>query len=228
MSEKNESLLTTWSQLVSNEADHALLEQVIHTLNEHYDLMNKFEREPGTKAIIEQLLGRLVQAFGGLSVLTGKRVLDIACGSNSSQTPPTLNINTPLQTTIIHNNIGNSYTAQFEPWFCRILLALAADPVGIDFGDLSGETFEHYHVDLSQPSALDFLPSHSFDALQDSRLFGSPEFTTQLPHKADRLKVALEIRSQEQRLLKKGGIIIHSDTITFIERELGKDGRFPT
>jgi hypothetical protein len=152
--------------------------------------------------------------------------LDIACGSNSSRTPPTLSINTPLQTTTIHNNIGSGYTTQFEPWFCRILLALAADPVGIDFGDLSGEMFEHYRVDLAQMGALDFLPSHSFDAVQDSRLFGSPEFTAQLPNKADRLRVALEIRSQEQRLLKKSGIIIHSDAVTFIDSELGKDGRF--
>jgi hypothetical protein len=226
MTENIEQLALAWCQLVQNEADRLLLGQVITSLDEHYDLLNKIAREPGTKAVIEQLLGRVVQAYGKLSTLTGKRILDIACGSNSSRTPPTLSINTPLQTTTIHNNIGSGYTTQFEPWFCRILLALAADPVGIDFGDLSGEMFEHYRVDLAQMGALAFLPSHSFDALQDSRLFGSPEFTAQLPNKADRLKVALEIRSQEQRLLKKSGIIIHSDAVTFIDRGLGKDGRF--
>jgi hypothetical protein len=226
MTENIEQLALAWCQLVQNEADRLLLGQVITSLDEHYDLLNKIAREPGTKAVIEQLLGRVVQAYGKLSTLTGKRILDIACGSNSSLTPPTLSINTPLQTTTIQNDIGNRYTTQFEPWFCRILLALAADPVGIDFGDLSGEMFEHYRVDLAQMGALDFLPSHSFDAVQDSRLFGSPEFTAQLPNKADRLKVALEIRSQEQRLLKKSGIIIHSDAVTFIDRELGKDGRF--
>jgi hypothetical protein len=226
MTENIEQLALAWCQLVQNEADRLLLGQVITSLDEHYDLLNKIAREPGTKAVIEQLLGRVVQAYGKLSTLTGKRILDIACGSNSSRTPPTLSINTPLQTTTIQNDIGNRYTTQFEPWFCRILLALAADPVGIDFGDLSGEMFEHYRVDLAQMGALDFLPSHSFDAVQDSRLFGSPEFTAQLPNKADRLKVALEIRSQEQRLLKKIGIIIHSDAVTFIDSELGKDGRF--
>jgi hypothetical protein len=226
MTENIEQLALAWCQLVQNEADRLLLGQVITSLDEHYDLLNKIAREPGTKAVIEQLLGRVVHAYGKLSTLTGKRILDIACGSNSSRTPPTLSINTPLQTTTIQSDIGNRYTAQFEPWFCRILLALAAEPVGIDFGDLSGETFEHYRVDLAQLGALDFVPSHSFDAVQDSRLFGSPEFTAQLPHKADRLRVALEIRSQEQRLLKKSGIIIHSDAVTFIDRELGKDGRF--
>jgi hypothetical protein len=58
---------------------------------------------------------------------------------------------------------------------------------------------------------LDFLPDHSFDAVQDSRLFGSPEFTAQFPNQADRLKIAQEIKWQEQRLLKANGIVIHSD-----------------
>jgi hypothetical protein len=66
-------------------------------------------------------------------------------------------------------------------------------------------------VDLGKPGALDFLPDTSFDGIQDSRLFGSPEFTAQFPNQADRLKVAQEIKRQEQRLLKPGGIIIHSD-----------------
>lgn len=104
-----------------------------------------------------------------------------------------------------------AYTAQFEPWFCRILLELGATPVGVDFGDLDAEVFEHFRVDLGEKGALDFLPSHSFDAVQDSRLFGSPEFTAKFPERADRLRVTQEIRRQEQRLLKPDGIVIHSD-----------------
>jgi len=71
--------------------------------------------------------------------------------------------------------------------------------------------FAHYRADLGRIGALDFLPDRSFDALQDSRLFGSPEFTAQFPDQADRLKIAQEIKSQEQRLLKTDGIMIHSD-----------------
>jgi hypothetical protein len=116
--------------------------------------------------------------------------------------------------------IGRSrkgYTAQFEPWFCRILVELGADPVGIDFGDLDRESFTHHRVDLGQVGALAFLPSHSFDAIQDSRLFGSPEFTAQFPNPADRLKIAGEIVRQEQRLLKIDGIIIHSDAVAWVK-----------
>jgi hypothetical protein len=93
---------------------------------------------------------------------------------------------------------------------------LGGDPIGIDFGDLEGEVFEHYQVDLGKIGALDFLPAYSFDAVQDSRLFGSPEFTAQFTNQADRLKIAQEIRQQEQRLLKANAIIIHSDADTLL------------
>jgi hypothetical protein len=98
-----------------------------------------------------------------------------------------------------------------------MLLELGADPVGVDSGDLERETFKHFRVDLGQAGALDFLPSRSFDAVQDSRLFGSPEFTAQFPNPADRLRVAVEIRRQEERLLKAGGIIIHSDAAAMLK-----------
>ena len=66
-------------------------------------------------------------------------------------------------------------------------------------------------------SALDFLPGASFDGLQDSRLFGSPEFTALFPEPAERLKVAEEIVRQEYRVLKPDGIIIHSDAIDLLK-----------
>jgi hypothetical protein len=92
-----------------------------------------------------------------------------------------------------------------------MLLALGAHPVGVDLGDLTGEAFTRYQVDLGKPGALDFLPDHSFDGVQDSRLFGSPEFTAQFPGRAERLAVAREIRRQEIRLLRADGVLIHSD-----------------
>ena len=142
--------------------------------------------------------------------LPGKSILDIACGSNTSKFPGSIRVNTPFGVKTIGRPSKN-YTALFEPWFCRILLELGAHPVGVDMGDLEAEAFTRYRVDLGQTGALNFLPDHSFDAVQDSRLFGSPEFTAQFPHPADRLQVAREIRRQERRLLKPGGTIIHSD-----------------
>jgi hypothetical protein len=183
---------------------------VIAALDAKYDLAAKIALEAGVEEIIEQMVGRIASAFGRLSNVRGKRILDIACGSNTSRAPSSIYINTPFG----EKRIGRAkkgYTAQFEPWFCRILLELRANPVGVDFGDLGGEEFEHYRVDLGQRGALNFLPGRSFDAVQDSRLFGSPEFTAQFPKRADRLRVAQEIRREEQRLLKADGIVIHSD-----------------
>jgi len=60
--------------------------------------------------------------------------LDIACGSIPARLRPAY-INTPFGEKR-SDAPAKDFTAQFEPWFCRILLELDANPVGIDFGDL--------------------------------------------------------------------------------------------
>jgi hypothetical protein len=205
-----ERLIAKLGRLWEDRRDRDVMAEVIAVLDAKYDLAAKITREAGVIEIIEQMLGRTAATFGRLSNVRGKRILDIACGSNTSRAPSSIYINTPFG----EKRIGRAkrgYTAQFEPWFCRVLVELGADPVGVDFGDLDGEVFEHYRVDLGQRGALDFLPRHSFDAVQDSRLFGSPEFTAQFPKRADRQSVAQEIRREEQRILKADGIVIHSD-----------------
>lgn len=202
-----------------------LIAKTIQSLDTRYHLTQKVAAEPGVEGTIKQMLGRLANSFDRLSDIQNKMVLDIACGSNSSKAPASFQIDTPFG----EMKIGGSrkgYTAQFEPWFCRLLFELGANPVGIDFGDLEHEDFTHYHIDLGQIGALDFLPSRSFDAIQDSRLFGSPEFTAAFPSQADRLKVAQEIRRQEKRLLKRDGLTIHSDA-TELLRSKGKKWDIP-
>ncbi len=211
MDSQLDSLMTTLGALAKDRVERDLISTAIAALDARYDLPRKMAKEPGVEEIIKQLLGRLVNAFGSLSSVKEKRILDIACGSNTSKAPASIYIDTPFGEKRINTADTAGYTAQFEPWFCRLLLELGAHPIGIDFGNLEGEAFEHHRVDLGQTGALDFLPSHSFDAVQDSRLFGSPEFTAQFPDPADRLKVAVEIRRQERRLLKAGGCVIHSD-----------------
>ncbi len=220
-----DSLSATLSSLAKARGERDLIATALTALDVRYDLSGKMAKEPGVEAIIKQLMGRLEHAFGNLSVVKGKRILDIACGSHTSKAPPVIDIDTPFGEKKISAADTEGYSAQFEPWFCRMLLPMGAYPVGIDFGNLDGEAFEHYRVDLGQPGALDFLPSHSFDAVQDSRLFGSPEFTAQFPDPADRLKVAAEIRRQEQRLLTAGGCVIHSDAETLTKRWLKDPGK---
>ena len=173
-------------------SDRELLARAFHELDVSHHLAAKMAATPHLAAIMAEFVSRLTDAFGSLATVRGQTVLDIACGSNSSRSPVT-----------------NMPTAEFEPWMCRLLVELGARPVGIDIGDLDGEAFEHHRVDLGVPGALDFLPSGSFDAVHESRLFGSPEFRAK--HASATERIRREIHRQERRLLRPGGILIHSD-----------------
>ena len=210
-----DELINSLNRLWKDPRDHSRISQTIQFLNSQYDLDTKIAKESGVIEIIEQMIGRLAASFGNTKNIENKIILDIACGSNTSKAPAAVHLKTPFGRVTL-GGASKGYTALFEPWFCRMLLDLGAVPVGVDFGDLEQESFRHYRVDLGIPGALDFLADNSFDAVQDSRLFGSPEFTAQFPHQADRLKVAQEIQRQENRILKTGGIIIHSDAAAML------------
>ena len=217
MPDKLNRLFTELSRLANTREDKDLIATSLKALDAKYDLSRKIDQEPGLEDIIKQLVGRLYRAYGTLFKLKGQRILDIASGSNTSKAPAFVCVDTPFGEQRIPISTTEGYTAQFEPWFCRILLEFGADAVGIDLGDLDSEKFEHYKVDLGRPGVLAFLPDHSFDAVHDSRLFGSPEFTAQFPNRADRLKIAKEILTQEQRVLKPEGIVIHSDAADLVK-----------
>ena len=174
--------------------DDPVLATAMDALGRRYGLAAKRRREPELDTILDEFVARLRAAFGSLAAVRGKRILDLASGSNSSRHPGT-----------------GRRTALFEPWFSRLLVELGADPVALDLGDLEGEPFEHHRVDLGLPGALDFLPAASFDGVQDSRLFGSPEFRAAYPGRASRARVKAEIKRQERRLLRPGGVLIHTD-----------------
>ena len=171
-----------------------MLSRGIEGLDERYALGHKIAREPELVGILEEFIGRSQRAFGSLVNVHRKRILDIASGSNSSRSPAT-----------------GRRTVLFEPWFARFLLELGAEPVALDSGDLDGELFEHHRVDLGRSGALDFLPDVSFDGVQDSRLFGSPEFRRAYPRRRDHERVKAEVARQERRVLKPDGVLIHSD-----------------
>jgi SAM-dependent methyltransferase len=213
--DKMDRLIARLVHLWKDPQDYLQIAMAIQVLDSRYELFKKLNKEPGVAEIIEQMAGRLARSYQRLSDLKGKRILDIACGSNTSKMPGSIYVNTPFGEISLGG--GRGYTALFEPWFCRILFELGASPIGLDFGDLQDEIFEHEKVDLGHPGALDFLPGASFDGIQDSRLFGSPEFTAEFPDLADRLKVAEELVRQEHRLLKPDGIIIHSDAMELLK-----------
>ena len=146
--------------------------QYLITLDEKYALSQKMAREPGVEKSSNNWWGEFI---GRTMVLLTERPAhtDIACGSNTSKAPADL-VNTPFG----GQNSGSrteDYTALFEAWFCRMLSRLAR--ISWDRpGRFRARNLDHYAVDLGQPGALDFLPDQSFDAVHDSRLFGSPEY----------------------------------------------------
>ena len=188
---------TVRDRLVSStrtRSERALLARALDQLDERHALWRKILREPELVDIVEEFIGRSQRAFGSLTRVKGKRILDIASGSNSSRSPKT-----------------GKRSVMFEPWFARLLLELGAEVVALDGGDLDDERFEHHRVDLGRPGALDFLAAVSFDGVQDSRLFGSPEFRKAFPRRRDHAVVKAEIARQERRVLKPRGVLIHSD-----------------
>ena len=190
----DDTVLERLAGLARTRAERALLAEALARLHERHDLVRKSARDPELEAILEEFIGRLQRAFRSLSSVRGKRILDIASGSNSSRSPTT-----------------GKRTALFEPWFARLALELGAEPVALDSGDLDGERFEHHRVDLGRTGALDFLADASFDGVQDSRLFGSPEFRKAYPRQRDHDRVRAEIARQERRVLKPDGVLIHTD-----------------
>jgi hypothetical protein len=188
------ALLDRLASPARTRAERALLSRALEQLDERHQLGRKIARERELASILEEFIGRLQRAFRSLTGLKGKRILDIASGSNSSRSPAT-----------------GKRTAMFEPWFARLLLEIGAEPVALDGGDLDGERFEHHRVDLGKPGALDFLTAASFDGVQDSRLFGSPEFRRAYPRQRDHKRIKAEIAEGERRVLKPDGVLIHSD-----------------
>ena len=90
MSENRDNLIASIGNVSNNRRDALLIAQVMKALDVKYRLAEKMAQEPGLKDIIQQFIGRIEHAFGGLAHIKGKRILDIACGSNTSDYSPCL------------------------------------------------------------------------------------------------------------------------------------------
>ena len=93
---KKDRLVAKVSRLWNDQQDHAIITKAIQTLDARYDLNKKMVDEPGVEEIIVQMFGRLANSYKTLSDIQGKKILDIACGSNTSKAPASLYVNTPF------------------------------------------------------------------------------------------------------------------------------------
>jgi len=137
-------------------------------------------------------LPRLIEIFGSLDNLKGKRILDLGCGS----------INSP-------DREDNYESRSFEPWFCRALLELGADPVGVDINpDIEKEKFKNHRLNLLDLGALNIFPDNSFDGINLTGLFDSPILNRVSVLDEDREAMKREVAIQIKRLLKHDGKIV--------------------
>jgi hypothetical protein len=97
------------------------------------------------------------------------------------------------------------------------------DCIGIDVGNLSGETFEHHQLDLLQPGALDFIPDHSIDLANSYGFLNSPElekrvtgterFTDASPEASRKAEEVLF--PQLERIVKPEGYFLYCENHDF-------------
>ncbi|MFC1615823.1 hypothetical protein ACFL21_01670 [Patescibacteria group bacterium] len=138
------------------------------------------------RAAVEAIL---TQTDGNLK---GVRVLDLGCGSKPQLDP--------------------CCPGEHEPWLCRSLHLMGAHPIGVDLGNLKGEGFEAYQLDLMREDALHFIPDNSIDVIHNRELVASPTFCRLYGYEGiDWLYQHL--RPQMDRIFKESGIYIISDSM---------------
>lgn len=152
--------------------------------------------------------------------IQGKTFLDLGCGSTSYD----------------HSFGFDNYMNQtrgkdrtFEPWLCRFLHELGARVVGIDVGNLAGEKFEHYSLDLLAENALACIPDHSVDYVHSKLLYSSPQLGNMV-RKSHFPQIAEEVKDQSRPYWNVGDQeqlaerVLKQRLLPQIERVLKLDG----
>ena len=175
----------------------------IGKVKEKLSIKYKINNDAVELILVKAQLMKALEVFGGIDNLQGKRILDIGCGATISA----------------DEKLGR----RFEPWFCRGLQELGANPVGVDIRDISREEFEHCQLDLLDSGALNIFPDKSFDGINCQSFFDSPSLDSRIGYNfSERMdarykgivledKVGLlkkEIGAQMKRLLKDDGKIL--------------------
>ncbi|HLD98584.1 MAG TPA: hypothetical protein VI815_04625 [Candidatus Nanoarchaeia archaeon] len=121
------------------------------------DLFRKIEEKYGLYKGYSGWHSELATIDAAFSLVGGnKTFLDLGCGSNS------------------RHDTFDEVSRFREPWLCRALSELGVKVIGIDIGNLDGEEFEHYSLNLLNENALSFLPDNSIDIAHEFQFFDSP------------------------------------------------------
>ncbi len=154
---------------------------------------------------------RLFAVTDGFKDIAGKKVLDIACGSNKS-------------CAVYPRNRSRMY----EPWFARFAGIMGAEVMGIDRRESDPD--RHYHFlqgDFVKPTTLDIFDAELFDIVNNSAFLVAPsridaDAKSTLPttpellfHHSDSSLERIDdtITKQVLRILKESGYYLYNESI---------------
>ncbi len=135
--------------------------EVDHIVYGAYENLGKYLRDGGhVHEFITGLSPTILTLclLGGLENAKGKSILDLGCGSITSDADDGITLRDEIW---------------FQPWLCRTLPIVGVNCYGVDAGNLEGETFPHYNLDLTKSNSLDVIHSNSMDAIVMHHLFPS-------------------------------------------------------
>ena len=132
-----------------------LIVKVLPQLAQRYNFGNADRTSGRVGFALRKQMGYVLAALS--NNLDDATILDLGCGHNLSEEERT------------NPNIGR----QQEPWLCRALHDLGAKVIGIDYGNLDGELFEHYQTDLLRQGLPSEISDNFIDLANAYNLFSS-------------------------------------------------------
>lgn len=147
---------------INSELDYQQTRKLIRDKKLYKRLKEKYGERLLSKDWLEVLLSVSVTLFG--KDLENKIILDLGCGSTGHSYD---------YERMQNEQYGNR---DFQPWLPRALHLLGVKVIGIDYGKLDGEEFEHIgYSNLLNPLSLKSIPDKSIDLAHARQLYSSPQ-----------------------------------------------------
>ncbi|MBW2975812.1 hypothetical protein KY347_00030 [Candidatus Woesearchaeota archaeon] len=157
-------------------------------------LATGYSPDPKAEFYAEMALAQQLEyiLWGVSGYVKGKTILDLGCGCNYPA----------------FESEGGPWDSMYEPWLCRGLHLLGANPIGVDYDALSGEKFKHYEVDLTASDSLSMIPDESVDLANARQLFSSVWLGRRGKNSED---LRRNIHTQLERILKPRAFLLYWD-----------------
>lgn len=190
---------------IRTKLDYEQTRRLIRNRRLYKRLKEKYGEGLPEKSWIEILLSVPVTLFG--KDLQNKTILDLGCGSTAHS----------------YDYVGmqnEKYGKRdYEPWLPRALHLLGVKVIGVDYGNLDEEEFQHLsHTNLLNPFSLKSIPDNYIDLAHARQLYTSPQLEKMLTipystnNSSDYISKKLEstLIPQLNRIVKPEGFYYHN------------------